>query len=410
MKAIIVGGGIGGLTAALMLHKCGIEATVFEASPEIRELGVGINVLPHAIRELTQLDLLARLDAVAVRTHELIYANRFGQEVWREPRGLDAGLDAPQFSIHRGRLQGLLRQAVEERLGRQAIRTGHVFTRYEEHEGGVSANFDDIRNGTEVRDCADIVIGFDGIHSGVRRQLYPDDKGLKWNGVMMWRGAVESEPFLDGRSMIVAGGFTNKLVLYPISPVSPSGHQLINWVVTHRMDDGEAPPPRREDWNRGASIDDVMPHAMKFRMPHLDLIALIKATPAFYEYPMADRDPLPSWTFGRVTLAGDAAHPMYPVGSNGASQAIIDARCLSDHLVAAEHPCAGLAAFEAERLPKTAEIVRMNRIGGPEGVIDEVEKRAPDGFEQIETVITYDERHRIVRGYASLAGFAASPR
>jgi 2-polyprenyl-6-methoxyphenol hydroxylase-like FAD-dependent oxidoreductase len=205
--------------------------------------------------------------------------------------------------------------------------------------------------------------------------------------------------------MIVGGGFNNKLVLYPIGPAK-RGQQLINWVVTYRMGDGSDPPPRREDWNRKGTLAELMPHVKRFETPHVDLARLVKGAPGFYEYPMADRDPLPRWTHGRVTLLGDAAHPMYPVGSNGASQAILDARCLADALVAAEHPRAALAAYEAERLPKTAEIVRNNRNGGPEGVIDEVERRAPDGFKSIDDVLSHAEREAIVKGYAQLAGFA----
>ena len=125
MKAIIVGGGVGGLTTALMLHARGIDCEIFEQSDSVRELGVGINTLPHAIRELAQLGLLERLDAVAIRTYELFYANRFGQTVWHELRGTDAGFDVPQFSINRGKLQGVIYQAARARLGEDKIHTGH---------------------------------------------------------------------------------------------------------------------------------------------------------------------------------------------------------------------------------------------------------------------------------------------
>jgi len=405
MQVAIVGGGIGGLTLGLMLHARGIGCRIYEASRDIRELGVGINVLPHAIAELSALGLLARLDEVAIRTRELIYANRFGQEIWREPRGVDAGYEVPQFSIHRGRLQGVLRDAVVERLGSAAICTGHAFTAFTQEEGCVKSRFKKIAQGSRTTVSSDILVGCDGIHSTVRRQLYPDEAGLKWNGVLMWRGATLSKGFLDGRTMIVAGGFNNKLVLYPIAP-RKGGKQLVNWVVTYRMGDGSNPPPRREDWNRRGELDELMPHVARFSTPHVDLAKLVKGAPAFYEYPMADRDPLPHWTHGRVTLLGDAAHPMYPVGSNGASQAILDARCLADLLASSEHARVALAAYEADRLPKTAEIVRNNRKGGPEGVIDEVERRAPDGFDDIDEVLSRAEREAIVKGYAQLAGFA----
>ncbi len=407
MKVMIIGAGIGGLTLALKLHARGIRAIIFEAASELRSLGVGINVLPHAIRELVELGLLERLDAIAIRTRELVYANRFGQEIWREPRGIDAGFEVPQFSIHRGRLQMLLRDAVLERLGADAIRTGHAFCGYTEDEGGVTAQFRD-RDGTILESQhGDALIGCDGIHSTLRGILFKGDPGLRWNGVMMWRGAVEAEPFLDGRTMIIAGGFRYKLVLYPIAQ-APDGKQLINWVVNHRMGDGSTPPPRREDWNRASSLEEVLPHAKQFDVQQVDVLALIRATKAIYEYPMADRDPLPRWTHGRVTLLGDAAHPMFPVGSNGASQAILDARCLADFLAGSEHTRSALSAYELERLPKTAEITRTNRLGGPEGVIDEVERRAPERFENLDDVISFSERESIVRGYAQMAGFTTA--
>jgi 2-polyprenyl-6-methoxyphenol hydroxylase-like FAD-dependent oxidoreductase len=406
MRVVIVGGGIGGLALALMLRARAIPCEIYEASPRIRELGVGVNVLPHAIAELAELGLLPALDAVGVRTRELIYANRFGQEIWREPRGLEAGYEVPQFSIHRGRLQGVLRDAVVARLGRKAIRTGHAFVSFAQGEGEVKARLRQVSTGGRITVSGDILVGCDGIHSSVRRQLYPGEGGLSWNGVLMWRGATSAKGFLDGRTMIVGGGFNNKLVLYPIGKGSKPGTQLINWVVTYRMGDGSTPPPRREDWNRHGTLAELMPHVARFGTPHVDLAKLVKAAPAFYEYPMADRDPLPRWTHGRVTLLGDAAHPMYPVGSNGASQAILDARCLADALASCDHARQALAAYEADRLPKTAEIVRNNRNGGPEGVIDEVERLAPDGFERIDDVLSHAQREAIVKGYAQLAGFA----
>jgi 2-polyprenyl-6-methoxyphenol hydroxylase-like FAD-dependent oxidoreductase len=280
-----------------------------------------------------------------------------------------------------------------------------VFSRFSQGEGAIRARFRRVRDGSQTTVAGDVLIGCDGIHSAVRRQLYPKEAGLKWNGVLMWRGATTARSFLDGRTMIVGGGFNNKLVLYPIAPAK-NGRQLINWVVTYRMGDGSNPPPRREDWNRLGTLDELMPHVGRFKTPHVDLVKLVKGAPASYEYPMADRDPLPRWTHGRVTLLGDAAHPMYPVGSNGASQAILDARCLADLLASGEHARAALAAYEADRLPKTAEIVRNNRKGGPEGVIDEVERRAPDGFVDIDSVLSHAEREAIVKGYAQLAGFA----
>jgi 2-polyprenyl-6-methoxyphenol hydroxylase-like FAD-dependent oxidoreductase len=405
IQVIIVGGGIGGLTLALMLHARGVACTIYEGAPRLRELGVGVNLLPNAVAELEALRLLPPLDEIAVRTRELIYANRLGQEIWREARGIDAGYRVPQLSVHRGRLQAVLRDAVIERMGADAVHTGHVLTAFAQDDVAVTAHFVLLPEGSRATVSSDVLVGCDGIHSGVRRQLYPDEGGLVWNGVMTWRGATAVERFLDGRTMLVAGGLNNKLVLYPLAPPADGG-QLINWVVTCRMGDGSEPPPRREDWNRHGMLDELLPHLRRLTTPHVDLIDLVTGTPAFYEYPMADRDPLPRWTHGRVTLLGDAAHPMYPVGSSGASQAILDARCLSDLLGASDNALAALAAYEAERLPRTAEIVRTNRQGGPERVIEEVERRAPDGFADINDVLSHAEREAIINGYAQLAGFA----
>ena len=405
MKAIIVGGGVGGLTTALMLNARGIDCEVFEQSEAIRELGVGINTLPHAIRELKELGLLERLDAVAIRTYELFYANRFGQTVWHELRGTDAGFDVPQFSIHRGRLQGVIYQATRARLGESHIHAGHRLGAFQQDESGVTAYFFD-RHGSHRRTVkGDVLIGADGIHSFVRAQLYPQETPARWNGTILWRGALDWPQFLTGRSMVIAGGMAAKLVIYPIAEGSRDDRRLTNWAVMVKVADGGS-APNKEDWSRLGKFEDLMPHVQRFNIPFVDAKALIQATPEFWEYPLCDRDPLPRWSHGRVTLLGDAAHPMYPVGSNGASQAILDARCLADRLVSADNPAHALWAYEQERLPMTTQIVMMNRKGGPEGVIDAVEQRAPDGFTDIDAVLPYEARKAIVRGYASSAGFA----
>ena len=406
MKVIIVGGGIGGLVTALMLHARGIDCEVYEQADGIRELGVGINTLPHAIKELAELGLLERLDQVGIRTYELFYTNRFGQEIWREPRGLDAGYDVPQFSIHRGRLQAVIYQAGRARLGESRIHLGHRLGAYTQDESGVTAYFFDRHGSHRATARGDVLIGADGIHSYVRETLFPNEGPAAWNGLMLWRGAVDWPQFLTGRSMMIAGGMEAKFVLYPIGAGTAPDRRLTNWAVVARVSDGSTPPPRKEEWSNLGRWDDLGPHLRRFRLPYVDVSHLIEATGEFWEYPMSDRDPLPRWSHGRVTLLGDAAHPMYPVGSNGASQAILDARCLADLLVRADHPMQALAAYEAERLPPTAQIVRMNRKGGPEGVIDAVEALAPDGFTDIEAVLPYAQRMAIVRGYASTAGFA----
>jgi 2-polyprenyl-6-methoxyphenol hydroxylase-like FAD-dependent oxidoreductase len=404
VKAIIVGGGVGGLTTALMLHARGIAVELYEQADAIRELGVGINTLPHAISELAELGLLGDLDRVAIRTHELIYANRFGQEVWREPRGTHAGFSVPQFSIHRGRLQSVIHDAVLARLGPGAIRTGCRLAAFASDEGGVTARFFDRDDRHVCSARGDVLIGADGIHSVVRSRLFPAEGPPAWNGRVLWRGATDWPMFLDGRSMIIAGGMSAKLVLYPIAEGSAPDRRLTNWAIVAAIGNA-GPPPRREDWSRRARRAEMEPFIAKFAIPHVDARGLIEATAEAWEYPMCDRDALPRWSHGRVTLLGDAAHPMYPVGSNGASQAILDARCLADQLVTAECPAHALAAYEAERLPLTAALVTSNRSGGPEGVIDAIEALAPDGFPDVEAVLPYAEREAIVRGYARRAGF-----
>ncbi|MEM1201491.1 MAG: flavin-dependent oxidoreductase [Pseudomonadota bacterium] len=410
MKVLIAGGGIGGLAAALSLHQKGIACEVFERSTEIRELGVGINTLPHAIKELDDLGLLEALDRVAIRTYELIYQNRVGQEIWRDLRGLHAGLEYPQFSIHRGKLQGVLHEAAQERVGAAHIHPAHELIGFEQDDEGVTATFA-VRDGSgETRKVrGDVLIAADGIHSVVRSAFYTDEGPPAWNGIMLWRGATEWPPFLTGESMVISGGMDAKLVLYPISrDTEDKDKVLMNWAVAAKMGDANATPPRREDWSREGKLEELLPFVEdKFSLDVLDPLALIKATGTFYEYPMCDRDPVPQWSFGRVTLMGDAAHPMYPVGSNGASQAILDARCLADKLAQSGDATAALKAYEDERLETTAEIVRTNRQGGPERVIDLVNSRAPDGFENLHDVATHEELEGVVKGYSQLAGFSS---
>jgi 5-methylphenazine-1-carboxylate 1-monooxygenase len=407
MHVLVVGGGVGGLATALSLHDAGIACTVFEQVRELRELGVGINTLPHAIKELAALGLLPALDRTGIRTRELIYANRLGQVVWRELRGTDAGFDTPQFSIHRGKLHGVLLAAVHERLGAGAVRTGCRLVSFTERGDRVVARFEQRDGGAACEVEGDVLIGADGIHSTVRAVFYPREGPPVWNGMMLWRGAADWPVHVDGRTMVIAGGMGQKFVFYPIhaDPAVPD-RRLTNWAVMARIGDGTGLPPRREDWNRPGRWDEVEPFVRdRFRLDFVDPLALIGASGTIYEYPMCDRDPLPRWSFGRVTLLGDAAHPMYPVGSNGASQAVLDARALARHLRDAD-VVAALSAYDAERRPMTAEIVLNNRKGGPERVIDVLEQRAPDGFSDVDAVASYAEREAIVRGYASMAGFA----
>lgn len=404
MKALIIGGGIGGLATALMLNVRGIDSEVFEQSSEVRELGVGINMLPHAIKELAELGLLEELNRVAIQTSELTYANRFGQTIWQEPRGLAAGYDYPQYSIHRGKLQKVLYDAAVEQIG--DVRTNHRFTRFEQVSDGVTAYFD--IDGEEVSASGDLLIGADGINSTLRSIFFPDEGPPLWDGVVQWRGAVIKQPWKTGREMMVAGPRNCKFIYYPISNyVADSGKQLVNWTVTVKMAEFGAEMQNSADWTRIGDRGLLLKYVREagFQLGEIDPTPIIKATDQILEYPRCDRDPLPYWSKGRVTLLGDAAHAMYPVGSNGASQAILDARVVADCLSQTSSVLNAIAAYEDERRPPTTEIIHQNRSSGPERVIDLVEERAPDGFENLADVVTDEELQSIVKGYSTLAGF-----
>jgi 2-polyprenyl-6-methoxyphenol hydroxylase-like FAD-dependent oxidoreductase len=405
MTILIAGGGIGGLTLALSLHQIGVAAKVFESVPELKPLGVGINVLPHAVRELIELGLAERLAAAAVRTKELAYFSKRGQPIWSEPRGLEAGYKWPQFSIHRGTLQQILLDTAIERLGRDNILTHHHLAGWTETESGIRAEFIDKATGTTTgSDKGTLMIAADGIHSAVREKLYPDEGPPIWNGRILWRGVTAANAFLSGRTMIMAGHEILKFVCYPISQApDASGKHMINWVAERHM-----PPTyqwRREDYNRAAKLDEFLPWFEDWNFDWLDVPGLIRNCPRAYEYPLVDRDPLPRWTFGRVTLMGDAAHPMYPIGSNGASQAILDARVLTREILAHGPTNAALAAYEAERRPATSDLVMLNRRNGPEQVMQLVEERAPNGYGTVTDVLSQQELEDIAANYKRVAGF-----
>lgn len=404
MKVVIAGAGIGGLFTALRLDRVGIDVEIYEQSGRIHELGVGINVLPHAVKELAEVGLLDRLDEIGIRTSELSYAHRLGPEIMRRPCGLAAGFAVPQFSVHRGQLQAMLHEAVLERLGPDAVRTGHRLVGFDQSGDGVRAHFADRDGATRASASADVLVGADGIHSTVRLALFPDEGPPRWNGVMLWRGATEWEKIGSGSLMIIAGGSAQKLVVYPIAAGRSPDTRLTNWAVCIRTAEEGAAPPIRQDWSRPANPADLRRHVTRFKTPMLDHSALVMATEESFEFPMCDRDPLPRWSHGRVTLLGDAAHPMYPMGSNGAGQAILDATSLAQHLARACDPVDALRAYEDERLPATSELVHRNRVGGPEGVIDKVEELAPDGFTRLEDVIDPAELDAIVAGYAQASG------
>ena len=405
MKVIVVGGGIGGFVAALALERAGLDVHVYEAAATVKPLGVGINLLPHCVRVLDQLGAMAPLLEIGIQTRELIYFNRLGQRIWHEPRGREAGYRWPQISIHRGELQLALLTIVHGRLGADRVHLGHHLIGFEQRgDRNVTAHFAAGKEGPPLASATgDVLIGADGIHSTVRAQLFPNEGPPKWNGGMIWRAVSDSAPFLSGRSHIMAGG-RQTFVAYPISKShADRGRALNNWIARFFVAPTQGFPP--EQWNRPGRFEDFLPRYEDWRFDWLDVPALIRAADVVYEFPMVDRDPLERWTFGRVTLLGDAAHPMYPLGSNGASQAILDADLLARVLIEVKDPDEALARYEADRRPKTAQVVANNRRGGPAAVVSLVEERAPNGFTDLDAVITQDELARISDEYKRIASF-----
>ncbi|MFD8862075.1 FAD-dependent monooxygenase [Streptomyces vinaceus] len=373
MKVTVVGGGIAGLTCALSLHSAGFEPRVYEAARTIEAVGVGINLLPHAVRELSGLGLERELDSVALPPARLSYRDRAGEVVWEEPLGRAAGYRWPQYSVHRGALQMLLLSAVRERLGPDAVRTGLLFERYEETSGGVRAHFLDRSSGLPVTDDADVLVGADGIDSAVRARLFPHEGPPKGNGVHMWRGVASHPQILDGRSIVVAGGTPGaKFVAYPIEdPATSGGDALVNWVLEVRHEPSAAPA---EGPGRRVTAAEARAGLSPWRLPWIDLTAVAERSSAIFEYPMLDRDPLPRWSYGRVTLLGDAAHPMYPMGMNGGSQSVVDTRVLAWCLARDDDPVTALRRYDRMRRPVVNAIVLANRDLGPEEIIARAEE------------------------------------
>jgi 2-polyprenyl-6-methoxyphenol hydroxylase-like FAD-dependent oxidoreductase len=402
---IIVGAGIGGLTLGLALHAAGVPCRIFESAADIRPIGVGINLLPHATRELAALGLEADLAKLAIATADATFFNRFGQLIYQEPLGRAAGYAHPQFSIHRGDLQLVLLDAFRSRAGADRLITGHHCTGVEQDESGVSVHFSDGPGGASRSTVRGrVAIACDGINSAVRKQLFPDEGEPRYSGVNMWRGVTRWKPILSGASMVRAGWLSHgKMVIYPIRHASEAdGLQLINWVA-----EIETPVYRKRDWNRPGSIDDFIGAFADWHFDWLDVPAFIRAADHVLEFPMVDQDPLPRWSFDRITLLGDAAHPMVPRGSNGAGQAILDARALTSALLEHGDAVAALAAYEKQRLEATTRIVLTNRTNPPDAILREVFQRTHDQpFAAIEDVISRDELVALSEGYKRIAGYS----
>jgi 5-methylphenazine-1-carboxylate 1-monooxygenase len=401
---IIVGAGIGGLTLGLALHAAGIPCRIFESTAQIRAVGVGINLLPHATKELAALGVEADLARAAIATQDATFFNRFGQLIYQEPLGRAAGYGHPQFSIHRGDLQMILLEAFRARAGQDRLATNRHCIAVEQDEDGVSVHFSDGPDGKDRSTVRGrVAIACDGIGSAIRKQFFPGEGEPRYSGVNMWRGVTRWKPILSGASMVRAGWLSHgKMVIYPIRTADADGLQLTNWVA-----EIETPVYRKRDWNRPGSIGDFIGAFADWHFDWLDVPALIRGADSVLEFPMVDQDPLPRWSFGRVTLLGDAAHPMVPRGSNGAGQAILDARALTLALLDHRDPVAALAAYEEQRLEATTRIVLTNRSNPPDAILREVFQRTRDRpFVSIDDVISRDELVALSEGYKRIAGYS----
>jgi 5-methylphenazine-1-carboxylate 1-monooxygenase len=403
MKVAIVGGGICGLSLALNLNRCGIDCSAHERVPEIRPLGVGITLLPHAMRELSALGLDHQLLVAGIENRESCFFNRFGQLIYKEPRGKFAGYRVPEVGIHRGRLHVILYDAVRKRIGPNAVVTDCECTGIEQDEAGTTVHFKETSTGRPRESVrADVAVACDGINSVIRKQYHPDDK-LTFAGINSWRGVTRRKPIFDGRTYIRVGSIRGgKMVIYPIiDNVDGQGNQLINWMADIQRDTFE-----QNDWNKPGILSDFFPHYESWRFEWLDAAQMIRDSEQILEYPMVDKDPIETWTFGRVTLAGDAAHPMYPRGSNGAAQAIIDARTLADCLRNSVDPRQALKAYEAARSAPTAEVVRTNRQQPPDFINTKVEELVGDKpFDNLDKYISQDQLRKLSENYKRAAGF-----
>jgi 5-methylphenazine-1-carboxylate 1-monooxygenase len=406
MEVAIIGGGICGLSLALHLAQRGIRPCVYERVSEIRELGVGITLLPHAMREFAALGLSDTLLAAGIENRESRFYNRFGQLIYREPRGKFAGYQVPEVGLHRGRLHMILYKRALERLGRDAIRIGHDCEALEQDADGITLHFKPSAGGGRPPSRrADVAIACDGINSTVRKQFHPDDR-IAFAGINTWRGVTRHQPILDGRTYFRVGSIlTGKIVIYPIvDNVDGRGNQLINWMAEIQRDTYE-----QNDWNKPGDLADFYAIYENWRFDWLDVAQLIRDADQILEYPMVDKDPIETWAFGRVALAGDAAHPMYPRGSNGSAQAVIDARVLADALVRHGDPRAALKDFEAARAVPVAQVVRTNREHPPDFINIKVEELVGDRpFDDLDKYITQDQLRALSDDYKRIAGFALS--
>jgi 2-polyprenyl-6-methoxyphenol hydroxylase-like FAD-dependent oxidoreductase len=402
---LIIGGGIGGLTLALSLHAAGLGkyVRVFETVSELKPVGGGINLGPHAIKVYSALGLEGALVAVSKQPTDYAFFTKRGQLVYREPWGKAAGHQWPHVSIHRAQLHDVLVAAVRERMGPESVNLGSRCIAVEQNEKSVSATFSTVGNDQPETHSGAVIIGCDGVHSIVRKTLYPSEGPPCFYGINLWRGVTRHKPIIGGASIIRIGAMHATIIIYPVrDDVDGEGNQLINWVA--EVDSASAVTA---DWNAEARLKDFYPTYEHWNFDWLDVAALIRSTDPILAYPMVDRDPLEKWTFGRITLLGDAAHPMFPRGGNGGAQSILDAQALARHLGQSPDDLPGaLKAYEAERLPATTKVVLQNRTAPPNLIVDTVEKMTEGKkFDKIEDVISPDELREIFASYQKTAGY-----
>ncbi|WP_255358232.1 flavin-dependent oxidoreductase [Pseudorhodoferax sp. Leaf274] len=406
---LIAGGGIGGMAMALTLHQIGVPCVVYEAVPDLQPLGVGINLQPNAVRELYDLGLDAPvLDRIGIQAREWALVGRNGREIYAEPRGLAAGYRWPQYSVHRGELQMLLYRTVLERLGPDAVRLGHRVTGYHQRDGGVTALIE-TRAGQRLEVQGALLVAADGLHSAVRAQMHPQQPPIHWGGAIMWRGTTPGVPIRSGASFVGLGSLKHRVVCYPISKPDPAtGLATINWIAEITVDNSQGWTQGRTEgnWNRRVDIDEFIGHFEGWDYGWIDVPAMLRGARQVFEYPMIDRDPVPSWVDGRVALLGDAAHVMYPVGSNGASQAIVDARVLGAALQVEGVGPAALRRYDDKLCADISALVLRNRGAGPFGLLGLVDERCGGVFDDIDQVIPAAEREAFMARYKAAAGFA----
>ena len=405
-RVIIAGGGIGGLATALTLHQIGVPCIVFEAVREMRPLGVGINLQPNAVRELYDLGISAQeLDRVGLPAREWALVGLNGNDIYSEPRGLLAGYNWPQYAVHRGRFHMLLHDTFVARAGRDAIRLGSRVTGYRrQSDGGVTALIERA-DGTRAETRGALLIGADGIHSAIRAQMHPGQPPIHWGGAVMWRGTTQGRPIRSGASFVGLGTHRQRVVFYPISQPDPAtGLSMINWIAEVTMDNSEG--WKQSGWFRQVPTSDFVHHFDDWIWDWLDVPAMIRGADSAFENPMIDRDPVPTWRDGPVVLMGDAAHAMYPTGSNGGSQAIVDARILGACMVEHGASEAALAAFDDKLCGPISQLVLRNRGAGPFGLLNLVDERCGGTFDNIDDVIPPAERTEFMARYKAAAGFA----